>query len=529
MRREFGRLAWLVLGLAVLASDPTGALTAPTPVPFETPAAARPRIVVTTDPELDDANSMIRYLLYASDYRTVGLVYASSAVHWSGDMKGTRFAHADREYSKPGAVTCPCTSYRWPTGQLHIDRAIDAYAKVYDNLKMHDANYPTPDYLRSIMRWGNTEFEGDISHDTAGSDLIRALLLDGEATPVYLLAWGGESTIARALKSIEEEFGNSSDWPAIKARVSAKAVIVPSGHQDDTYVDYIRPVWPQVRYLERADGVPVGYGAQSQVSVGDAAYYSTAWIRTHVLERGPMGALYRVWGDGQQMVPGDTYDFFGEKGQTAQELADAGFVVWTPPQETGSFISEGDTPTFFDFLGNGLEGYRSATPGGWAGHRMTRDDQERMAAMYELFMKDPGALTKLPRRPEDPFVGAAQRDFAGRLAWSTASSFGAANHNPAIKVQTPAFVSARPGQTIRLSARASDPDGDAVTIRWWRWKAADDYPGSVNISRADMPDARLTVPRDAKAGQVFQILAEATDSGSPRLSHYAKVLVTVAP
>ena len=28
------------------------------------PAAAKPRVVVTTDPELDDSNSLLRYLLY---------------------------------------------------------------------------------------------------------------------------------------------------------------------------------------------------------------------------------------------------------------------------------------------------------------------------------------------------------------------------------------------------------------------------------------------------------------------------------
>src|SRR4051812_18630156 len=41
-------------------------------------AVRKPRVVVTTDPELDDSNSLIRYLLYSTDFRTEGLVYASS-------------------------------------------------------------------------------------------------------------------------------------------------------------------------------------------------------------------------------------------------------------------------------------------------------------------------------------------------------------------------------------------------------------------------------------------------------------------
>jgi hypothetical protein len=532
MQRKMTLTCGSLMAMATLVSCPALAqpqITLPTaPIRYlQTPQHAKPRIVVTTDPELDDANSMIRYLLYASDFNTVGLVYASSAVHWSGDMKGTRFALPNREYSRPGVKPCPCTSYRWPTGQLHIDRAIDAYAKVYANLKVHDPGYPAPDYLRSIVRWGNTAFEGDIAHDSAGSDLIRELLLDDAQTPVYLLAWGGESTIARALKSIELEFGQKPDWPTIKAHVTAKAVIVPMSHQDDTYETYIKPVWPQIRYQERADGVPLGYGAQSEASLADAAYFSAEWTRTHVLERGPMGALYRVWGDGLQMMPGDPYDHFGERGKSAKALVDEGFVVWTPPQEESSFISEGDTPTFLDFIGNGLDGFRPETPGGWGGHQMTEADKARMAEIYAMFMKDPQSLSKLPRRADDPFTGAAQHDFAARLAWSVAPTYAAANHNPAITLKTPATVTARRGQVIPLGATASDPDGDEVAIRWRRWKQADDYPGDTLIADAVSPEARFRVPRDAKVGQVFQIIAEAIDSGSPNLSRYAKVLVTV--
>lgn len=533
MQSGLARMCRGLIALALLASHPVLAhpeiATAAGPIVYlETPLQAKPRIVVTTDPELDDANSMIRYLLYASDFQTVGLVYASSAVHWSGDLKGTRFALPNREYSRPGVKPCPCTSYRWPKGQLHIDRAIDAYAKVFANLKVHNPAYPAPEYLRSIIRWGNTAFEGDISQNSAGSDLIRALLLDHEKTPVYLLAWGGESTIARALKSIEEDFGKTPEWAEIKARVVAKAVIVPMSHQDDTYETYIKPVWPQIRYQERADGVPLGYGAQSQVSLSDAAYFSAAWTRANILAHGPMGALYRVWGDGLQMVPGDPYDYFGEHGKAADALANAGFVVWTPPQEPGSFISEGDTPTFLDFIDNGLGGFRSDNPGGWAGHRVTRADRERMARIYALFLKDPQALSSLPRRPEDPFVGTTQRDFAARLAWSTTPTFAGANHNPGIVMTTPAAVTARPGQTIPLGATVSDPDGDSVTIRWWRRQEAEEQPGAASIIGASSPTARFQIPRNAKAGQVFQIIAEAIDSGTPSLSRYAKVLITVA-
>jgi cellulose-binding protein len=56
---------------------------------LETPAGKKPRIVITADPELDDNNSMIRYILMSDGYQTEGLIYASSQFHWTGD--GTAF------------------------------------------------------------------------------------------------------------------------------------------------------------------------------------------------------------------------------------------------------------------------------------------------------------------------------------------------------------------------------------------------------------------------------------------------------
>jgi len=73
----------------------------------------RPRIVVTADPELDDNNSLIRFLLYSSDLQIEGLVYAGSQFHRKGDGKGTKWFVPGREYARFGLDTCPCTSWRW--------------------------------------------------------------------------------------------------------------------------------------------------------------------------------------------------------------------------------------------------------------------------------------------------------------------------------------------------------------------------------------------------------------------------------
>src|SRR5438093_861731 len=134
------------VALAFLATIFEGCATTSPHVGGVTAAAPeqRPRVVVTTDPELDDSNSLIRYLLFSTDFRTEGLVYASSQFHWKGDGTGKKWFVAGREYTRFGLNLCPCESWRWAQTERFIDDAVDVYERVYANLRVHDADYPTP-------------------------------------------------------------------------------------------------------------------------------------------------------------------------------------------------------------------------------------------------------------------------------------------------------------------------------------------------------------------------------------------------
>src|SRR4051794_2999456 len=281
---------------------------------------ARPRIVVTADPELDDNNSLIRFLLYSSDLEIEGLIYASSGFHWKGDGKGTKWYVPGREYARFGLDTCPCTSWRWAKDERFIHDAVEAYAKVYSNLKVHNPNYPLPGELKSKIRYGNIQFDGDISKDSPGSDLIKSLMLDDKPGQLFITAWGGQSTIARALKSIQEQYENTTQWEAIKMKIMRKVVLLPSGDQDDTYATYIKPNWPGIDYRQFTGGPNYGYGAQLRAKSEDSIFMTSSWMKENISVRGPLGALYRVWGDGKQMVKGDKLDYFGITGYTNDEL-----------------------------------------------------------------------------------------------------------------------------------------------------------------------------------------------------------------
>jgi hypothetical protein len=539
----------------------------------------KPRVVITADPELDDNNTLVRAILYSSDVRIEGLVYASSGVHWKGDGKGTTQYIPGREYTRLGL--CPCTSWRWSPDDRFIDDIVDAYAKVYANLKVHNRDYPDPAVLKSKIKWGNVDFDGDYSHDTDGSNLIRSLLLDDQPGQLYVTAQGGQSTIARALKSIYDQYSSTPQWEKVRDKVSLKLVIIPFGDQDGTYARYIRPNWPEVTEWQLAM-INYGYGIRNGLAAENQVYLSAPWTKENILSRGPLGALYRVWGDGKQMAKGDRTDYFGLSGSTADQLREMGYMVWTPPQEKGTFISEGDTPTFLNLLANGLRAHENGYWGGWGGMRRHGDapiSGRGGALVTPANPSDPGVAAGLaaagstanapqsaggvtPTGPNTPagrnpangrggtapfgrgafgnqvlsaktaavnarFFAAAQNDFAARLKWSVTGKFSDANHEPRVRVKGPLDVSARAGSTVHLQGEVSDPDHNAIKVTWWQYHDAGTYPLDITFSDASSLTTTFRVPDDAKGGQTIHIILEGTDNGTPQLARYQRVIVRV--
>lgn len=201
-----------------------------------------------------------------------------------------------------------------------------------------------------------------------------------------------------------------------------------------------------------------------------ARYLSAEWTREHVSSIGPFGPFYRVWGDGKQMVSGDIFDYFGlDLG--ADELRAKGYRVWTPPQEKGAWISEGDTSTFMNLIDNGLRAHEDASFGGWGGRNGADTDASGASPRDYATAR---------------WFEFAQRDFAARLKWTMTPTFAAANHEPRVTVSGPLNRTAAPGSIVRLVATASDPDRDALTVKWWQYRDADTYRG-MSRSRALRP------------------------------------------
>ena len=482
---------------------------------------SKPRIIVTCDPELDDHNSLIRYLLYSSDFDTEGLIYASSQFHWKGDGKGGTQYIPGREYARAGRDLGPQTHWRWAEGERFIDEDVEAYEQVYPNLVKHRKGYPTPAYLKSIIREGNVWFEGEMEHDTPGSDLIRDVLLDDDPRPVFIQVWGGPSTASRALKSIQEKYEGTPEWDAIRKKVSAKAKFCLSGQQDQTFREYVQVEWPDVEsVILNAGVIALGYGAKRAVyDQADTLYYSAAWTEENIKSKGVFGAMYRVWGDGKQMAPGDFTDYFGLSGFTADELRDLGYWVWTPPQPAGNFLSEGDTPMYLNLIGNGLRAWEGQEYGGWAGRRRALTEEEKKAGFTAPFAMRARKDDVLP-----DFVPAVQNSFAARMAWTTTPDFGAVNHEPV--VNGPLALSGKPGQKLTLKVKAVDPDRDDLTCSWMQYKVGS-YAGDVAVADPASASTTVVIPADAVSGDTIHLVLTVADNGTPQLTTYLRTIITV--
>ncbi|HKH91309.1 MAG TPA: hypothetical protein VKA54_05870, partial [Gemmatimonadaceae bacterium] len=193
---------------------------------------------------------------------------------------------------------------------------------------------------------------------------------------------------------------------------------------------------------------------------------------------------------------------------------------------------------FFNLIGNGLAAYRDGTPGGWGGRVVVNPGAPRPAAPaagqggMAAFLKSlegigPEGPATRPPSPQPNFAPAAQNDFAARVKWSVTPTYAAANHEPRVTIRGSTRVSARPGETVRLEGITSDPDGNAMTVKWWRWKDVDTYPGDVTLETPASLATSFRVPADAAAGQTIQLVLEATDDGRPSLTRYQRVVVTV--
>jgi len=101
------------------------------------------------------------------------------------------------------------------------------------------------------------------------------------------------------------------------------------------------------------------------------------------------------------------------------------------------------------------------------------------------------------------------------------------NHPPVVRIKGPLARSSSPGSTVQLEGEVSDPDHNSVKVKWWQYNDAGTYPGDITFSDPAALTTSFRVPGDARPGETINLILEATDDGTPPLTRYQRVVVTV--
>ncbi|TWT90943.1 hypothetical protein Mal64_13420 [Pseudobythopirellula maris] len=469
-----GLLASLLLGLASgAAADET-----------------KRRVFVLTDieNEPDDAQSLVRFLTYANHFDIEGLI-ATTSIH-----------------------------QRNQTAAWRIKEIVAAYGEVQSNLEKHEPGYPAVEQLESVIGEGRPDYGMNAvgeGQDSQGSEMLIAAADRDDPRPLWVPVWGGPNVLAQALWKVRD-----TRSPEELARFVAKLRVYTISDQDNSG-PWIRKNFPELFFIA-SPGMHAG-----------GAYHFATWS-------GISGDKFhaRFTGADFGLVNNDWLDR-----NIRQNHGPLG--AQHPHTE---YLMEGDTPSFLGLVRNGLNQPEHPNWGGWGGR------YEFYAPRTQKWFQEPETRPFWTNAVDEVrgvdgnwhttnhatiwrWRSAYQNDFAARIDWTT-QPYDEANHPPVAKLASPAAVTAKQGDTIQLSAEgSSDPDGDELSYEWFYYGEVGAFTTSsartgqpVEIDNHNQPQASLTVPSGRVmppgVGDMHIILA-VTDNGSPALTRYQRVIVTV--
>ncbi len=448
-----------------------------------TTAQEKPILLVTTDigQDPDDLQSMIRLLHYANEFHLAGII-----------------ANADDNVSHEVPIV----------RDTILHQCIDAYDLIDENLRTHDATYPHASTLRGIIKKGHAgndvrtppeEYIGP-RHNTEGSDHIIQVIAKAKR-PVHIAVWGGGADLAQALWKVKTRC-----QPDQLALFIEKMRVFFIGKQDST-VDWIIKEFPDLWAIVAMDheGDKWESTYRGLFYGGDMSTTTETWLKQNILAENPLAAMYptKTYTGGEQRNPHGA-------------------------------MKEGDTPSWFFFLQNGLNVPEDPTAGGWGGrfravrHNLFFDDRD-LAYDASADTMTVSARGTVFRWRED-----FQNDFAARVQWGSSKSK-TTNHHPIIEIknfpedQWTWYRRCMPGNVVHLDAtQSSDPDGDHLAYECLIYEEAGTFSQSekIIINQESAGLFAISIPQTAR-GRDIHLILRIKDDGLPNLSVYRRVILEV--
>jgi len=454
--------------------------------PAITQTTQKLRVLVLSDIEADpdDTQSLIRFLLYSNQWDVEGLI-ATTSIH-----QQTRVA---------------------PESILKV---LDAYKKVQPNLLKHEQGYPSYDELKPKVKKGLAVYgmqgvgEGK---DSEGSDWIIKVLEKQDDRPLWVSVWGGPNTLAQALWKIKQ-----TKSAAEAEKLYKKLRVYTISDQDDSG-PWIRKNFPSIFYV-----ITPGYN-----------YAKATWL----------GMSFPMPGSNTEVT---SSDWLAKNIQQGHGSLGAAY----PDVAYGM---EGDTPSFLNLISNGLNDPEHPNYGGWGGryefYLPEFEDSNTGMFKRENWPKDEPETRAIWTNADDSVVSPVdkksykgnretiwrwrtdfQNDFAARMLWAT-KSFSECNHPPVPMLAHNDHLTVKSGEQFHLSAAGTtDPDGDSMSYLWFQYSEAGSYKGMVSFRpyAPNLYDIPVIAPV-VDSAQTIHFILKVTDKGTPPLTRYKRVIVTVVP
>ena len=440
------------------------------------PAAdLKPRIIVLTDIapnniEPDDMESMIRLLANADLFEIEALVATTG---WSNNGGHERL----------DLIHTALDAYEKDLPNLM--KRSDQQGHLADESRQEIGYWPSTDYLRSRTVLGSKRrgyrFIGK-DNNSQGSDLIIKMADEKDERPVWILVWGGGNTLAQACWRVQQE-RTPEQLKAFLHKLRAYTITDQDGSQ--------RPGntinWPES---------------------------SHQWMRREFEKD-----LLFIWDE-------SAWRFQNSNGsrnwdQYATNIQGHGNLGEMYPKY--KYGVEGDTPSFLYVMPVGLSNPEIPAQGGWGGYFIFGECKDNATNAYQNHSGNENSISLKYQRY---FYPAIFNNFAARMDWA---KDGTGNRNPVVVVNNDsslAVIKVTPvqGTSVTIDASAShDPDGDKMAFSWWILTEAGTYAQDITISGSDSNRATIQVPSDS-AGKSFHVICEVTDSGTPALTAYRRII-----